>query len=106
MVKQALTNGSTTWTDPIDTHLSRGNAALQVDVISGDVTINFQSALGIDKKFYDIEDIDGEDLTQVYINLTSDKMIIYDTMLSRSQRFKFTANADSVISVRYLQQEY
>lgn len=106
MNKYSLANGTVTWTDPVDTHLSKGNAAVQVQIYSGDIDIHFQTSLGIDKPFFDPIDIDDHDLSVINLNIISDKWIVYDTMLARSQRFKITANADSNVSIRYVQQEY
>lgn len=105
IINRSMTTGEVLISDPVDTHLSKGNAALLVEV-NGDININFQVALGIDKKFYDPIDIDDNDLSLVNANVTSDKWIVYDTMLARAQRFKIIANADSVISIKYIQQEY
>ena len=106
MNKYALGNGTVTWTDPLDTHLSKGNASIEAQIHSGDIDIHFQVARGIDKPFFFPIDVLDSDLSMINLALVSDSWIVYDTMLARAQRFRITANAASNVTLDYIQQEY
>ena len=104
--KYALTSGTAVYSDPIPADYSSGFASLLFLSHTGidDVDISFQVSLD-GKNFYDPVDVDNNALGVIFTAATADKWISFGPTACKWFRFKLDPDANSNVSVYYIQQE-